>query len=159
MSIQRTLQKCLDDWTKISGLDFCLLNADGSVYCSACSRQLPSPSRLEDFLGSSALCMANSDCCLYKVQEKGDLAYILIVWGSGESVPTIGELAVYQIESLLSETYLKTNNKAEVRSEALPFYKLKDNHKKDLWKDLLTENKDIFKDFEPLFTTIDSIFA
>lgn len=110
MSIQRTLQKCLDDWTKISGLDFCLLNADGSIYCSACSRQLPSLPRLEDFLGSSALCMANSDCCLYKVQEKGDFVYILIVWGSGESVPTIGELAVYQIESLLS-AYAEKNDK------------------------------------------------
>ena len=54
--------------------------------------------------------MANSDCCLYKVQEKGDLAYILIVWGSGESVPTIGELAVYQIESLLS-AYAEKNDK------------------------------------------------
>ena len=63
-----------------------------------------------------------------------------------------------EIESLLSEDYLKTNKKAEIRSEALPFYKLKDKHKKDLWKDLLTANKDIFKDFKPLFATVESLF-
>ena len=45
--------------------------------------------------------MANTSCCLYKVLYKEELAYILIVWGSGDSVPTIGELAVCQVQSLL----------------------------------------------------------
>lgn len=31
MSIQRNLQKCMEDWKQISGLDFCLLSEDNSV--------------------------------------------------------------------------------------------------------------------------------
>ena len=58
MSIQRTLQKCLDDWKEISRLDFCLLDLNSQPFCATCSRQLPSASRLEEFSESSALCMA-----------------------------------------------------------------------------------------------------
>ena len=110
MSIQRTLQKCLDDWKEISRLDFCLLDMNGQPFCSTCSRQLPSASRLEEFSESSALCMANTGSCLYKVHDREEFSYILIVWGSGDSVPTIGELAVYQIESLIT-AYAEKNDK------------------------------------------------
>ena len=110
MSIQRPLQKCLDDWKEISRLDFCLLDLNGQPFCSTCSRQLPSASRLEEFSESSALCMANTGSCLYKVHDREEFSYILIVWGSGDSVPTIGELAVYQIESLIT-AYAEKNDK------------------------------------------------
>ena len=110
MSIQRTLQKCLDDWKEISRLDFCLLDLNGQPFCSTCSRQLPSASRLEEFSESSALCMANTGSCLYKVHDREEFSYILIVWGAGDSVPTIGELAVYQIESLIT-AYAEKNDK------------------------------------------------
>lgn len=63
-----------------------------------------------------------------------------------------------EIESLLSENYLKKNDKAEKRSLALPFYKMKDNHKNDFWKDLFDTDKEYFEDFKPLFTQIETIF-
>lgn len=110
MSVQRTLQKCLDDWKEISRLDFCLLDLNSQPFCATCSRQLPSASRLEEFSESSALCMANTGSCLYKVHDREEFSYILIVWGSGDSVPTIGELAVYQIESLIT-AYAEKNDK------------------------------------------------
>lgn len=110
MSIQRTLQKCLDDWKEISRLDFCLLDLNSQPFCATCSRQLPSASRLEEFSESSALCMANTGSCLYKVHDREEFSYILIVWGSGDSVPTVGELAVYQIESLIT-AYAEKNDK------------------------------------------------
>ena len=110
MSIQRTLQKCLDDWKEISRLDFCLLDLNSQPFCATCSRQLPSASRLEEFSESSALCMANTGSCLYKVHDREEFSYVLIVWGSGDSVPTIGELAVYQIESLIT-AYAEKNDK------------------------------------------------
>lgn len=110
MSIQRTLQKCLDDWKEISRLDFCLLDLNSQPFCATCPRQLPSASRLEEFSESTALCMANTGSCLYKVHDREEFSYILIVWGSGDSVPTIGELAVYQIESLIT-AYAEKNDK------------------------------------------------
>lgn len=63
-----------------------------------------------------------------------------------------------EIESLVSEEYLKTNSKAELRSKVLCFYKMKDNHKCDFWKDLLCVDKNHFKDFEPLFDKIEALF-
>lgn len=110
MSIQRTLQKYMEDWKNISGLDFCLLNNDNEVFVTTCSRALPSETKLEEFRCGNALVMANASRCLYKVMYKEKFAYLLIVWGSGESVPTIGQLAVCQVQSLL-EAYAEKNDK------------------------------------------------
>ncbi len=64
-----------------------------------------------------------------------------------------------EVETLLSEEYLKTNPKAEQRSEVLHFYKMKDEHKNSFWKDLLVVDKSYFEDFRPLFTQIEKIFS
>lgn len=63
-----------------------------------------------------------------------------------------------EVETLLSEEYLQKNPKAELRSSALPFYKMKDKHKNDFWKDLLNVDKKFFVDFEPLFLQIEKMF-
>lgn len=100
----------MDDWKRISQLDFCLLQEDNSVFVTTCDRRLPSESKLEDFRNSTALCLANATCCLYKIMEKDTCLYLLIVWGTGASVPTIGELAVCQIQSIL-ESHAEKNDK------------------------------------------------
>ena len=110
MSIQRNLQKCMEDWKQISGLDFCLLSEDNSVFVATGERRIPSAGKLEDFRNGDALCTANASCCLYKVMDRDELLYILIVWGSGESTSTIGELAVCQIRSLI-EAFSEKNDK------------------------------------------------
>lgn len=110
MKIQQILQKCLEDWKDISQLDFCLLNTEDTVYLSTCTRKLPSAAKLQEFKESSALCMSNTTCCLYKITENDELLYLLIVWGSGEALRTIGELAVCQIKSLLT-AYAEKNDK------------------------------------------------
>lgn len=110
ISIQRNLQKCMEDWKQISGLDFCLLSENNSVFVATGERRIPSAGKLEDFRNGDALCTANASCCLYKVMDRDKLLYILIVWGSGESTSTIGELAVCQIRSLI-EAYSEKNDK------------------------------------------------
>lgn len=110
ISIQRNLQKCMEDWKQISGLDFCLLSEDNSVFVATGERRIPSAGKLEDFRNGDALCTANASCCLYKVMDRDELLYILIVWGSVESTSTIGELAVCQIRSLI-EAYSEKNDK------------------------------------------------
>lgn len=110
ISIRRNLQKCMEDWKQISGLDFCLLSENNSVFVATGERRIPSAGKLEDFRNGDALCAANASCCLYKVMDRDELLYILIVWGSGESTSTIGELAVCQIRSLI-EAYSEKNDK------------------------------------------------
>jgi len=38
------------------------------------------------------------------------------------------------------------------------FYKMKDKHKNDFWKDLFDVDREYFIDFEPLFNRIEKIF-
>ena len=102
MAIQQILKKCLDDWKEISQLDYTLVTAENKIYVSTCERALPSEAKLDEFWDGSALAVANTSRCLYKIMDGNECSYILIVWGSGESVPTIGELAVCQIQSLLT---------------------------------------------------------
>ena len=99
----------MDDWKRISHFDFCLLQEDNSILVTTCDRRLPSESRLEEFRNSTALCLSNATCCLYKITEKNE-QLLLIVWGTGDSVSTIGELAVCQIESIL-ESHAEKNDK------------------------------------------------
>lgn len=110
MAIQQILQKCLDDWCRISHLDFCLLNSDDSIFAATCSRRLPSLQKLQEFRESNALCIANASNSLFKIMDNHECLYILIVWGSNETVPTIGELAVCQVQSLL-DAYAEKSDK------------------------------------------------
>ena len=110
MAIQQILKKCLNDWKEISQLDFCMVNSNDEIYVTTCYRKLPSSDTLQEFRDSAALCRANSSLCLYKIQDGSEFPYLLIVWGSGDSVSTIGELAVCQILSLLT-AYAEKNDK------------------------------------------------
>ena len=110
MSIQRTLQKCLEDWKSISGLDFCLLTDDNKPFVITCSRPLPAEAKLEEFRSGNALSIATASRCFYKIMDHDECTHLLIVWGSGESVPTIGELAVCQVQSLM-EACAEKNDK------------------------------------------------
>ena len=117
MSVQRTLQKYMDDWKRISHFNFCLLQEDNSILVTTCDRRLPAESKLEEFRNSTALCLSNATCCLYKITEKNE-QLLLIVWGSEDSVSTIGELAVCQIESIL-ESYAEKNDKNDFMQKLL----------------------------------------
>lgn len=110
MAIQQILSKCLTDWKEISHLDFCMLDADNQVFASTCDKKLPSEEVLNDFRDGTALCRANSNLCMYKIQDNSDSGYLLLVRGSGEAVSTIGELAVCQILTLLT-AYAEKNDK------------------------------------------------
>ncbi len=70
MKIQQILQKCLTDWKNISQIDFCLLDSDNHIFLSTCDKKLPAESKLEEFRQSSALCVSNTSCCLYKIIAK-----------------------------------------------------------------------------------------
>lgn len=110
MKIQQILKKCLEDWKNISKLDFCLLDENNRSFVSTCSKRLPSEKKLTAFREDNALCMANASCCIFKISDPSQSADLLIVWGSGASVSTIGELAVCQVESLIT-AYAEKNDK------------------------------------------------
>lgn len=121
MKIQQTIQKSLDDWNRISGLDFCILDENNQIYITTCDRKLPSSEKLAQFREDPALCISNRTCSLYKLNGSSD-NMLLLVWGTGDSVPTIGELAVCQIESLLTAYAEKTDKNSFMQNLLLERY-------------------------------------
>ena len=122
MKLLQILQKCLEDWKNISHLDFCLVHLDNTIYISTCDRALPSTEKLDEFKDEEALCISNMNCRLYKVMENHQLQYILIVWGNAEAASTIGELAVCQIESLLTAYTEKSDKNVFMQNLLLGSY-------------------------------------
>ena len=122
MKIQQILQKCLTDWKNISQIDFCLLDSDNHIFLSTCDKKLPAESKLEEFRQSSALCVSNTSCCLYKIMENHSISYILIVWGKAESTATIGELAVCQVQRLLAAYAEKSDKNTFMQNLLLGSY-------------------------------------
>lgn len=102
MALQQVLENCLFEWKEISQLDFCLLDQDDQIFAATCHKNLPSPDKLQEFRLSDALCVSNTTRAMYKISENDELCYLLIVWGTMDSLPTIGELAVCQVRSLLT---------------------------------------------------------
>lgn len=102
MALQQIIEKCLEEWKEISQLDFCLLDSDNQIFAATCDGQLPSAETLQRFREDPALSLSEDSCQLYKISENGELLYLLLVWGKGASVHTIGELAVCQIRSLIT---------------------------------------------------------
>ena len=122
MKIQQTIQKSLDDWNRISGLDFCILDENDQIYISTGNRRLPSSEKLAQFREDPALCISNHSCSLYKLNNAPQSNMLLIVWGSGEQASTIGELAVCQVESLLTAYTEKTDKNYFMQNRLLNRY-------------------------------------
>ena len=122
MKIQQTIQKSLDDWNRISGLDFCILDENDQIYISTGDRRLPSSEKLAQFREDPALCISNHSCSLYKLNNAPQSNMLLIVWGSGEQASTIGELAVCQVESLLTAYTEKTDKNSFMQNLLLDRY-------------------------------------
>ena len=122
MKIQQTIQKSLDDWNRISGLDFCILDENDQIYISTGDRRLPSSEKLAQFREDPALCISNHSCSLYKLNNAPQSNMLLIVWGSGEQTSTIGGLAVCQVESLLTAYTEKTDKNSFMQNLLLDRY-------------------------------------
>jgi len=65
-----------------------------------------------------------------------------------------------EIETLLPESFLSLhkNDYSEEFFSTFRYYKAKDKKKPNLWKSLITEPKEIFEDFKPLFFQIYELF-
>lgn len=115
MTISQALQKALDDWKRISRLDFCLIDPDLKIRFATCQKDFSGAPGLQEFFAGDSLSCAFEGFQLYRIQEDARCRYVLVVWDDGEkrdeeSISTIGALAVCQVESLLA-AYAQKNDK------------------------------------------------
>ena len=123
MKIQQQMLSCLKEWKEISGLDFCLLDIEDSIVASTSdSIRQPDSQVLEDFRLGSALCISDNKCQIRKVRSDSGQIHLLIVSGHAESAPTIGELAVCQVRTILNAYAEKNDRGLFIRNLLLDQY-------------------------------------
>lgn len=110
MTLQQALDKCLSKWAEISRLNFCLISTNDTVYVSTCDKEQPSPAVLQEFRESNEHFQTSPHYCLHKIFDENEPLYILVIWGIPDSAAAIGQLAVCQIESLIT-AYAEKNDK------------------------------------------------
>ena len=117
MKNQKMIAKTLAEWAGISGLDYALLDRACRILISTAPFRLPAESRIRSFLEAPALCMGSGSVSLWKIRSgQGDESrYLLVVHGRHESLSTIGELAVCQVQSLLEAAAEKESKSSFVR--------------------------------------------
>ena len=98
LTIDHSLERSLQRWKEISGLDFALLTPEGEACVDTGGKKLPDRQKQEAFLEQAAVSKAVGNLHYFKVFRQEEVIYLLIVWGKGVSAHTIGELAVCQIE-------------------------------------------------------------
>ncbi len=110
LTIDHSLERSLQRWKEISGLDFALLTPEGEACVDTGGKKLPDRQKQEAFLEQAAVSKAVGNLHYFKVFRQEEVIYLLIVWGKGVSAHTIGELAVCQIEEL-AEAYSRRLDK------------------------------------------------
>ena len=101
MKLSQNLQLVLDDWSRITGLSYCLLNPSLSPFLHAGSLPSLDKERLQIFIDSPALSMGSGDCSVQKIMQGDSLRYLLLIQGENKSLPSLSELAFCQVQSLI----------------------------------------------------------
>lgn len=76
------------------------------------------------------------------------------------SIADIDFPSYVEIENLINFEYLKDRDlvKENTTTGNTKYYSFKEDQKSEFWKDLITQGKEIFEDFEPLFKRVEQIF-
>ena len=102
MKLQQLLKNCLMRWKEISECDFCLLDSKNQLYVTTGVQPLPPRETTDLFRQSGEEYSDTGSFYMYQVKADADEMYILLVWGNDDNVKMTGQLAVCQIESLIS---------------------------------------------------------
>ena len=115
MKLLQLLRDCLKKWAQISGLDFVLLDDQNVPVVVTGDLYLPDESGIAEFRECEARCTGTGDFSMWKIADDMTLRYIMLVHGKHPSVTTIGELAVCQVESLISACTTRDDRNSFVR--------------------------------------------
>ncbi len=111
MKSSQIINDCLTRWKEISCLDFCLFDEDDSLVINT-GKTIPElDEKVQALKESDSGCLLFPGCHVYKVSQSQAENCTLIVCGKESDLsPTIGQLCVCQVESLLA-AYAEKNDK------------------------------------------------
>lgn len=95
------LQSTIEGLKAITKTDLCVMDIEGDVVAKTYVTKKEQETLASAFIESSSNSQVAQGCRYFKIYDEHHLEYILVVYGTGEEIETIGKLVVFQIQSLL----------------------------------------------------------
>ncbi len=102
MISNQILQSTIDGLKAITKIDFHVFDIDGKLLISTCEEVTDYSKQVLKFVQAVADSQAVKGCHMFKVYDEYQLEYVLVAVGEGADVQTIGNVAAFQIQSLLT---------------------------------------------------------
>ena len=102
MISNQILQSTIDGLRSIARVELCVVDVDGKIAASTSEEMENCAGAAKDFAKSPADSQEVQGCQFFKVFDETQLEYILVAGGAGEDIYTIGKMAAFQIQTLLT---------------------------------------------------------
>ena len=108
----QVIKTSIEELQAITRVDLCVLDLSGSVVATTKEGENIDASLIINFANSPVDSQVIGNDHLLKILDEGDLAYILVASGDGESTYTVGKICVSQLQNLIvayKERYDRNN--------------------------------------------------
>ena len=101
MISNQILQNTVEGMKTITKVDLCVMDVDGKILASTCAKAEDAISSAHLFAESAEDSTSTHGYQFFKIYDEYQLEYILVAFGEGQEVTTIGKMAAFQIQNLL----------------------------------------------------------
>ncbi len=101
MISNQILQSTIEGLKEITETELCILDADGKYLVGTSGEPVALKRTIEEFAGAGNEYYAVKGYQFFKIYDKYQPEYLLIAYGDGKETKKVGEIAVFQIQSLL----------------------------------------------------------
>ena len=101
MISNQILQSIVEGMKKITKVDLCVMDIDGKILASTCTKAEDAVVPARVFAESAEDNKSVQGYQFYKIYDEYQLEYIMVAFGDSDEVATVGKMAAFQIQNLL----------------------------------------------------------
>ena len=101
MISNQILQNTVEGMKTITKVDLCVMDIEGKILANTCTRAEEAMASARLFAESKEDSAQLQQYQFFKIYDEYRLEYILVAFGEGEEIATVGKMATFQIENLL----------------------------------------------------------
>ena len=101
MISNQVLQNTVEGMKVITEVDLCVMDIDGKVLASTCAKADKATAQAKSFAKAAEDTRSMQEYQFFKIYDENQLEYILVAFGEGEQVVTVGKMAAFQLQGLL----------------------------------------------------------
>lgn len=101
MISNQILQNTVEGMKAITAVDLCVMDIEGKVLASTCAKAEKAGAQARQFVGAEEDTKSVREYQFLKIYDEHQLEYILVAFGEGENVTTVGKMAAFQLQGLL----------------------------------------------------------